>query len=104
MQIGKRIQRLERAQLAAERRRMTRRSESGMPDVNISEGMHMNLDARYEVSISRNNPVNIYNFVRAHHGDPAITVSLRTIGLRVLLSKVTGFHSEVKGQHTRSLT
>jgi len=74
MQIGKRIQRLERARLAAEKQRMRRRTET--PDIDIHEGVHKNLDARYDVAMSRNDPVNIYNFVRAHRGDPAITVRL----------------------------
>jgi hypothetical protein len=75
MQIGKRIQRLERAQLAAERQRM--KTRSGSRDVNIhdSEGIRMNLDVRYEIPIARKDPVNLYNFVRAHRGDPAIDVS-----------------------------
>ena len=74
MQIGKRIRRLERAQHAAEHRRKKCRSE--ISDINIHGGMHMNLDARYEIPISRNNLVNIYNFLREHRGDPAITVGL----------------------------
>jgi hypothetical protein len=74
MQIKRRIQRLERARHAAQQQRRKGRFE--VPDINIQEDMCMNLDARYEVPISRNDPVNIYNFVRAHGGDPAITVSL----------------------------
>jgi hypothetical protein len=80
MQIGKRIQRLERARFAAERQRMKtkRRSEvrRQVPDIDIHEAMCMNLDARYEIPISQKDPVNIYSFVHAHHGDPAIMVSL----------------------------
>jgi hypothetical protein len=72
-----RIQRLERAQLAAERQRM--KSRSGSIDVDIhdsdSEGIRMNLDVRYEIPMSRKAPVNLYNFVRAHRRDPAIDVS-----------------------------
>jgi hypothetical protein len=76
MQIGKRIQRLERARLAAEWQRKKRRTEAPL-DVNIQEATtRTNLDARYEVPITCNDRVNIYNFVRAHRGDPAITVSL----------------------------
>lgn len=76
MQIGKRIRRLERAQLSAERQRKKRRPG---PDIDIQEGMRMNLDARYEVPLYRNDPVNIYNFVRTHQGDPAIKVSFPLI-------------------------
>jgi hypothetical protein len=76
MQLGRRVRRLERAQLAADRQRIKKQTE--MRDVNIDsdEHMGMNLDARYEVPYSRNDPVNIYSFVHAHHGDPAITVCL----------------------------
>jgi hypothetical protein len=65
MQIGRRIQRLERARHAHQ-----------ITDVITQEDTRMNLDARYEVPNTRNDPVNIYNFVRAHRGDPAIMVSL----------------------------
>lgn len=76
-QIGNRVQRLERARLAAEQGKKKRGSE--MPDINTHEGpgVHMNIDARYALPTSRNRPVNIYNFVRTHRGDPALTVSLR---------------------------
>ena len=74
MQIGRRVQRLERARHAAQRQ--IRKGRFEVPDVNIQEDMRMNLDARYEVPISRNDPVNVYNFVRAQRGDPAIMVSL----------------------------
>jgi len=76
MQIGRRVRRLERAQVAADRQTIKTRTE--MPDVNIEsdEGMGTNLDARYEVPNSRTDPVNIYSFVRAHRGDPAIRVRL----------------------------
>lgn len=36
----------------------------------------MNLDARYDIPKYRNDPVNIFNFVRAHGEDPAIAVGL----------------------------
>jgi len=47
-----------------------------VPDIDIDEGMHMNLDTRYEVPNSWKDTVNIYSFVRTHREDPAITVSL----------------------------
>ena len=74
VQIGKHIRQLERAQHAAELQRMKCRSE--MPAIDIHEGMRMDLDTCYEIPITRNKSVNIYNFLRVHHGDPAITVSL----------------------------
>jgi hypothetical protein len=67
MQIGNRVRRLERARLAADRKRIKRLSDMPVSD----EHTDMNLETRYELPNSRNNPVNIYNFVRAHHGDPA---------------------------------
>ena len=48
-QIGKRIQRLERAQLSSKLQRMKMKGRSKVPDINIDEGMHMNLDTHYEV-------------------------------------------------------
>lgn len=73
MQIGKRIRRLERARLAADR--PTTRKQFGV-NIASDKGMGMNTDARYEVPLSRSDPVNIYNFVRAHREDPAIVVGL----------------------------
>lgn len=105
MQLGRRVRRLERAQLAADRQRIKKRTE--IPDTNKAsdEGMDMNLDARYEVPNSRNNPVNMYSFVREHQGDPAITVCLAfELGVTVSLSEViSGLHSQIKGQRTWSL-
>jgi hypothetical protein len=74
MQIGRRVRRLERAQVAADRQSIKKRSE--IPDVNadLDEAMGMNLDARYDIPKNRNDPVDIYSFVRAHQGDPAIKV------------------------------
>ena len=73
MQIGKRVQRLEHAQLAADKQRIKMHSRA---NIDLDKGMGMDLDARYDIPISRNDPVNIYNFVRTHREDPAITVSL----------------------------
>ena len=75
-QIGKRIRRLERAQLSSKLQRMKMKGRSKVPDIDIDEGMHMNLDTRYKVPNSWKDTVNIYNFVRTHREDPAITVSL----------------------------
>jgi hypothetical protein len=72
MQIGRRVQRLERAQHAADRQ--TKR-KYGIND----EGMGKNLDAHYDVPSYRNEAVNIYNFVRTHHEDPAVLVRLLLI-------------------------
>jgi hypothetical protein len=89
MQIGKRVRWLERAELARERQRMGR-----------------NLNTRYDVPNSQNDRVNIYSFVSAHQGDPAIAVCLPfQLKETVLWSKVTlGLHSEIKRQHPWSLT
>jgi hypothetical protein len=48
------------------------------------EAMSMNLDARYEVPTYRNDPVNVYNFVRTHREDPAIVVGLPLISKSVV--------------------
>lgn len=75
-QIGKRIRRLERAQLSAKLQRKKMKRRSKVPDIDIDEGMRMNLDMRYEVPNSWKDTVDIYSFVRTHREDPAITVSL----------------------------
>ena len=47
-----------------------------MPDIDIDEGMHTNLDVCYEVPNSWKDTVNIYSFVCMHCEDPAMTVSV----------------------------
>jgi len=76
MQIGKHIQRLEHAQVAANWQRVKKHTE--LLDVNIDtdNGMGMNLDTHYDIPNSQKDTINTYSFVRAHCGDPAITVCL----------------------------
>jgi hypothetical protein len=73
MQIGRRVRRLERARLAAHRQRM---GDSEMSNINVDSdaGMGINPDARYEVPNFQRDAFNIYSFLHAHKGDPAITV------------------------------
>ncbi|KAF8955098.1 hypothetical protein BDZ97DRAFT_1675233, partial [Flammula alnicola] len=69
-QIGKRVRRLERAQLAAQRRQMKKKSKS----INVQEDqdpIERNLDERYQISRSKNDPIDIYSYVRANQNDPA---------------------------------
>jgi hypothetical protein len=65
-QIGKRVRQLEQAQVAAEQRKI----KNSMDDI-----IEINLDTRYQVSNSRNDPINIYAYVYANRGDPAFSVS-----------------------------
>lgn len=75
-QIGKRIRRLERAQLAFERRRLRSRSEAHELEVSVEDvaDSEQNLDVRYQISNSKNDPLDIYSFVRANRDDPATKV------------------------------
>jgi hypothetical protein len=74
LQIGRRIRRLERAQNAADRDRMKRRS--GINVDSDEGGVAINLDARYEVPINRKDPISIFKFVREHREDPTIAVCM----------------------------
>jgi len=69
-QIGRHMRRLEQAQLAAERHKL--KGSSGAQDVN--EFLDQDLETRYQVSHSRNDPVNIYTYIRANRDDPAFNV------------------------------
>jgi hypothetical protein len=74
LQIGRRIQWLERAQNAADRDRMKRRS--GINVDSDEGGVAINLDACYEVPINRKDPISIFKFVHEHREDPAIAVCI----------------------------
>ena len=45
-----------------------------MQGVSVDETMELNLDVRYQISNTRNNPVNIYAYVRENRDDPAFSV------------------------------
>jgi hypothetical protein len=66
-QIGRHVRRLEQAQVAEEQLKM----KTGIDD---SIGLEINLDARYQISYSRNDPVDVYAYVHANKGDPAFSV------------------------------
>jgi len=74
MQIGRHVQRLERAQLAAEQQRQKNKDET--PGVSTDDSIDQNLDVRYQILDSRNDPVDIYAYVCANLGDPALSVCL----------------------------
>jgi hypothetical protein len=44
--------------------------------IDVSIGSEINLDARYQISYSRNDPVDIYAYVHANKRDPAFSVSV----------------------------
>ena len=68
-QIRRHVRRLEQAQVAEEQLKM----KTGIDDSISSE---INLDARYQISYSRNDPVDVYTYVHANKGDPAFSVSV----------------------------
>jgi hypothetical protein len=72
-QIGKRVRQLEQAHVAAKRLKMK---------TNMDDSIKVNLDARYQVSNSRNDPIDIYAFVYANRSDPAFSVSVPLVILR----------------------
>jgi hypothetical protein len=59
------MRRLERAQLAADRHRLKMQSET--QGVSVEE----NLEKRYHMSNSRNDPVDLYSYVHKNQADPA---------------------------------
>ncbi len=72
MQIGKRVQRLERAQLAAKHRKLKEKSRPNL--INDEEILEKDLDVRYQISRSKNDPVDIWSYIRTNQGDPAFKV------------------------------
>jgi hypothetical protein len=72
-QIGKRVRRLEKAQLAAGRRQLKEKSKHNQ--INDDEGLEKDLDIRYQISHSKNDPVDIRSYIRMNQGDPAFKVS-----------------------------
>ena len=76
-QIGKRVRRLERAQLAALRQAMKNRSKTQRN--NTEEYMmaaEQNLEVRYQISDFKRDPVDICAYVHANQGDPAFRVCI----------------------------
>jgi hypothetical protein len=72
------VRRLERAQLAAAHQRIKKQSESETASVSGGDdmGLGQDLEAHYQISKSRKDPLNIYSYVHANHGDPAFDVRL----------------------------
>ena len=70
-QIGQRVRRIERAQLAADRHQLKTQSASEGQGISIEENTDQDLDKRYHMSSSRKDPLNLYSFVRENQGDPA---------------------------------
>ena len=72
MQIGKRVNRIEGAQLAAEHEKDKSQREKG---ASIDDGMTLNFKTHCQISNTRNDPVDIYTYVRENQADPAFSVS-----------------------------
>jgi hypothetical protein len=70
------VRRLERAELAAARQRIKKRSKTASISGNDDIGLGQDLEAHYQISKSRKDPLNIYSYVHANHGDPAFDVRL----------------------------
>jgi hypothetical protein len=74
-QIAKRVRRLERANLALDRKRLQNCSQQNLKATeqeDISTGGDP--DLRYHISESKNNPQDIFSTIRSNRGDPAFNV------------------------------
>lgn len=69
MQIGKRVQLLERAHLAAKRWKLKKKSRSNL--INDEEALEKDLYVRYQILHSKNDPVDIWSYIRTNQVDPA---------------------------------
>jgi len=74
MQIGKRVSRIEQAQLAAEQWKKDAQHEA--QGVGADNSMELNPGAHYQISNTRNDPVDLYTYVRKNQDDPAFRVSV----------------------------
>ena len=74
MQIGRHVQRLECAQLVAERQKLKSKDET--LGISTDDSIDEDLDIHYQISNTRRDPVNIYTYVRANTEDPAFSVHL----------------------------
>jgi hypothetical protein len=56
-------------------------------------------DHHYIPTLNRNNPIDIFQFLRDHDGDPAVAV--RATLLTILLTHdITGVHTKTQGPRT----
>jgi hypothetical protein len=72
-QIAKRVRRLERANLALDRKQLhsRKRQQAPEPEDTSAEG---DSDLRYHISASKRNPQDIFSTIRNNRGDPAFHV------------------------------
>ena len=73
MQIGKRVSRIEQAQLATEQQKRVAQQE--VQGVGTDDNMELNPGAHYQISNTRNDPVDLYTYVRENQDNPAFSVS-----------------------------
>lgn len=93
------------AQLAKHerRRRVLRRvAEAGrsscaleQPPVNLPAGINMK-DHHYIPTLSRNNPIDIFHFLRDHDNDPAVAVRVALVAVRPTYDIIQGFIPKLK--------
>ena len=94
MQISKHVQCLEWAQLAPEHQKLKEKSRPNL--INDEEVLEKDLDVRYQISHSKNDPVDIWSYIRTNQGDSAFKVGfyLRWIYQWLTDRYETGFHAE----------
>jgi hypothetical protein len=69
--IERRQYRISRLMETRMKRRGTLTAQLGL----ISDPLSKNLDSEYSVGKSQNLPLNVYDFLQKHEGDPAVAVS-----------------------------
>ena len=74
MQIGKWVSQIEQAQLATEQQKQKAQHEA--QEVGTDDSMELNPGAHYQISNTRNDPVDIYTYVHENQDDPAFSVCL----------------------------
>lgn len=72
-QIGKHVWRLEKAQLAAGCRKLKEKAKHNQ--INDDEGLKKDLDIRYQILHSKNDPVDICSYIQTNQGNPVFKVS-----------------------------
>jgi len=75
-QIGNRVRREEKARLAFQRKQLRKKKNNEKVDEGTA---NIDLADRYHVSRSKNDRVDLYNFIQHNERDPAIQVSCSTI-------------------------
>jgi hypothetical protein len=72
MQIGRWVQHLKQAQLAAGWQNLKEKSKPSQ--INDDESLEKDLDIQYQISHSKNDPIDICSYIQMNQDDPAFKV------------------------------